>query len=61
MGARARRSSCRASTTTNVAFTLFDDNGDVLAYSSPGATNYTAGLNNFVAPDDEHLLRGNYR
>ena len=38
---------------TNVAFTLYDDNGDVLAYSSPGATNYTAGLNNFVSPDDE--------
>ena len=38
---------------SDVSFTLLDDNGDVLAYSSPGATNYTAGLNNFVSPDDE--------
>ena len=37
---------------SNVSFTLYNDQGDVLAVSSPGATNYTAGLNNFVAPDD---------
>ena len=36
----------------NVGFTLLDENGDVLASSVPGATNYTAGLNNFVAPND---------
>ena len=35
-----------------VAFSLLDDKGNVLALSSPGATNYTAGLNNFVATDD---------
>ena len=29
-----------------------DDNGDVLASSSADASNYTAGLNNFVAPYD---------
>jgi methionine-rich copper-binding protein CopC/protocatechuate 3,4-dioxygenase beta subunit len=36
----------------NVAFSLFDENGNLLADGSPGATNYTAGLNNFVAPAD---------
>ena len=36
----------------NVSFTLLDDEGDVLAESVPGASNFTAGLNNFVAPDD---------
>ena len=36
----------------NIAFTLLDDDGDVLGYSSQDASNYTAGLNNFVAPDD---------
>ena len=36
----------------NVAFSLYDDNGNVLAISYPGATNYTAGLNNFVAQND---------
>ncbi len=36
-----------------MSFTLLDNNGDVVAQSSPGATNYTAGLNNFVSPDDE--------
>jgi protocatechuate 3,4-dioxygenase beta subunit/glutamine cyclotransferase len=35
-----------------IAFTLLDDNGNELGVSSPGATNYTAGLNNFVAPAD---------
>ena len=35
-----------------VQFSLLDENGNVLGSSSPGATNYTAGLNNFVAPDD---------
>jgi methionine-rich copper-binding protein CopC len=35
-----------------IAFSLFDDNGNLLADSSPGATNYTAGLNNFVAQYD---------
>ncbi len=37
---------------SNISFTLYDDNGDVLGYSSPDASNYTAGLNNFVAPGD---------
>ena len=37
---------------SNVSFTLYNDQSDVLAVSSPGATNYTAGLNNFVAPDN---------
>jgi Bacterial pre-peptidase C-terminal domain len=37
---------------SNVSFTLYDDLGDVLGLSSPGATNYTAGLNDFVAPND---------
>ena len=37
---------------TNVSFTLLDDQGNVLGFSSPGASNFTAGLNNFVAPDD---------
>jgi methionine-rich copper-binding protein CopC len=36
----------------NVSFSLLDDNGNVLAISSPGATNYTAGINNFVAQSD---------
>ena len=36
----------------DVSFTLFDENGDVLGYGGPGATNYTDGLNNFVAPYD---------
>jgi hypothetical protein len=36
----------------NVSFTLLDDAGDVIGYSSPDASNYTAGLNNFVAPYD---------
>ena len=35
-----------------VAFSLYDEEGDLLAVSSPGATNYTAGLNNFVSPAD---------
>ncbi len=34
----------------NVAFTLLDDDGDVLGLQQPDASNYTAGLNNFVAP-----------
>ena len=36
----------------NGSFTLYDDQGNVLGLSSPGATNYTAGLNNFVAQND---------
>jgi len=36
----------------NGSFTLYDDQGDVLGVSAPGATNYTAGLNDFVAPND---------
>ncbi len=36
----------------NGAFTLYDDQGDVLGSSSPDAANYTAGLNDFVAPND---------
>ncbi len=36
----------------NVSFSLYDEDGDLLAVSSPGATNYTAGLNNFVSPAD---------
>ncbi len=35
-----------------MSFSLYDDEGDLLGVSSPGATNYTAGLNNFVAPSD---------
>jgi Legume lectin domain/SdrD B-like domain/Bacterial pre-peptidase C-terminal domain/Bacterial Ig-like domain len=35
-----------------VQFALLDEDGDVLGLSSPGATNYTAGLNNFVSLDD---------
>jgi len=34
------------------SFTLYDDNGNVLGKSYPGATNYTQGLNNFVAQAD---------
>ena len=34
----------------NVGFSLYDENGNLLGISSPGATNYTTGLNNFVAP-----------
>jgi len=34
------------------SFTLYDDEGDVLGLSAPDAANYTAGLNNFVAPND---------
>ena len=41
----------------NVQFSLLDDNGNVLGLSSPGATNYTAGLNNFVALRRRHVLR----
>jgi hypothetical protein len=37
---------------TNVGFTLFDNSGNVMAFSSPGATNYSAGVNNFVARAD---------
>jgi methionine-rich copper-binding protein CopC/protocatechuate 3,4-dioxygenase beta subunit len=37
---------------SSVGFTLYDENGDVLAFSHPGATNYTQGLNNFVAQAD---------
>lgn len=33
-----------------VQFSLLDGSGSALALSSPGAQNYTAGLNNFVAP-----------
>ncbi len=33
----------------NVQFSIEDSQGDVLALSSPGASNYAAGLNNFVA------------
>ncbi len=36
----------------NGSFTLLDDEGDVIGYSSQDASNYTAGLNNFVAPYD---------
>ena len=35
-----------------VAFSLLDDNGNVLGLSYTGAANYTAGLNNFVAQND---------
>ncbi len=34
----------------NVSFSVYDDLGNLLALSSPGATNYTAGLNNLVSP-----------
>ena len=34
----------------NVQFTLFDDNGDTLGESLTDASNYTAGLSNFIAP-----------
>jgi methionine-rich copper-binding protein CopC len=34
----------------NLQFVLYDQSGNVLAFGSPGATNYTEGLNNFVAP-----------
>ena len=36
----------------NVGFTILDDEGNVLASSSEDASNYTSGLNNFVAPYD---------
>jgi hypothetical protein len=36
----------------SVQFALLDGAGNVLALSSPGAQNYTAGLNNFVAQID---------
>ncbi|HKM53703.1 MAG TPA: SdrD B-like domain-containing protein, partial [Isosphaeraceae bacterium] len=32
------------------SFALYDQSGDLLAVSSTGATNYSQGLNNFVAP-----------
>jgi methionine-rich copper-binding protein CopC len=35
-----------------VQFALYDDNGNVVAFGSTGAINYTAGLNNFVAQSD---------
>ena len=50
--ARARRSSSRALTMTTSASHSLTTNGDVLGYSSADASNYTDGLNNFVAPDD---------
>jgi protocatechuate 3,4-dioxygenase beta subunit len=34
------------------SFALYDDQGNLLALSYAGATNYTQGLNNFVAPND---------
>jgi protocatechuate 3,4-dioxygenase beta subunit/methionine-rich copper-binding protein CopC len=34
------------------SFSLYDENGDLLAISGAGATNYSQGLNNFVAPAD---------
>ena len=36
----------------DVSLTLLDDNGDVLSYGITGATNYSQGINNFVAPGD---------
>ena len=37
---------------SGLSLTLFDENGDVLTVSKPGAANYTEGINNFVAPYD---------
>ncbi len=46
------RSSLESLNGKNGSFSLYDDNGNLLGISYPGATNYTQGLNNFVASDD---------